>query len=185
EPPAIRAALAKPSTARSKLAPARFTLSNGLTVIVQEKHDRPTVYVRGDIASSPAFAAPGQEGIARLASVMAPFGSEHYDFTQLRKVTDDIGATVDLGESFSAQGYAQDFETLLGILADGEEHPAFPEHWLSLERGLLAPGDPSLRFASPLTVAAITRGDLLAFVQKYWRPDLTTIAIVGDVTPAR
>jgi zinc protease len=209
EPAAIRAALAQPSTARSKLAPVRFTLDNGLTVIVQEKHDRPTIYVRGEIDSSPAFAPAGQEGIGRLASVMAPFGSEHYDFTQLRKVTDDIGASVDLGQSFSAQGYAQDFETLLGVLADGEEHPVFPEHWLSLQRGqlantvqmeenvsgtmvthaylqnLLAPGDPSLRFASPLSVASITRGDLIAFAQKYWRPDLTTIAIVGDVTPAR
>ncbi len=209
EPPAIRAALAQPSTAHSKLAPVRFTLDNGLTVIVQEKHDRPTIYVRGEIDSSPAFAPAGQEGIGRLASVMAPFGSEHYDFTQLRKVTDDIGASVDLGQSFSAQGYAQDFETLLGVLADGEEHPVFPEHWLSLQRGqlantvqmeenvsgtmvthaylqnLLAPGDPSLRFASPLSVASITRGDLITYAQKYWRPDLTTIAIVGDVTPAR
>jgi zinc protease len=209
EPSSIRAALAQPSTARSKLAPVRFTLENGLKVIVQEKHDRPTIYVRGEIDSSPAFAPDGQEGIGRLASVMAPFGSEHYDFTQLRKVTDDIGASVDLGGSFSAQGYAQDFETLLGVLADGEEHPAFPEHWLSLERGqlantvqmeenvsgtmvthaylqnLLAPSDPSLRFASPLSVASITRRDLIAYAQKYWRPDLTTIAIVGDVTPAR
>jgi zinc protease len=209
EPEAIRAQLRQPSTARSKLAPVRFTLSNGLTVIVQEKHDRPTIYIRGEIASSPAFAPAGQEGIARLASTVAPFGSEHYDFTQLRKITDDIGASIDLGETFSAQGYAQDFETLLGLLADGEEHPTFPERWLSLERSqlantvqmegnvsgnlvtqsylqsLLAPDDPSLRFASPLSVAAITRGDLISYTQRYWRPDLTTIAIVGDVAPAR
>ncbi|HET9393435.1 MAG TPA: pitrilysin family protein [Candidatus Rubrimentiphilum sp.] len=209
EPEAIRAQLRQPSTARSKLAPVRFTLANGLTVIVQEKHDRPTIYIRGEIDSSPAFAPAGQEGIARLASIVAPFGSEHYDFTQLRKITDDIGASIDLGETFTAQGYSQDFETLLGLLADGEEHPAFPERWLSLERSqlantvqmegsisgrlvtqtylqnLLAPDDPSLRLASPLTVAAITRGDLLSYTQRYWRPDLTTIAIVGDVTPAR
>lgn len=209
EPAAIRAELRRPSTARSKLAPKRFTLSNGLTLIVQEKHDRHTMYIRGEIASSPAFAPPGQEGIGRLASVVAPFGSEHYDFTQLRKITDDIGANIDLGQTFSAQGYAQDFQTLLGLLADGEEHPAFPEHWLALERGqlantvdrennisgnmvtraylqnLLPSDDPSLRFPSPLTIAAITRADLLAYTQRYWRPDLTTIAIVGDVTPER
>jgi zinc protease len=209
EPEPIRALLQQPSTARSKLAPVRFTLSNGLTLIVQEKHDRPTIYVRGEIDSSPAFEPAGQEGTARLASIVAPFGSEHYDFAQLRKITDDIGATIDLGETFSAQGYAQDFETLLGLLADGEEHPAFPERWLSLERSqlantvqmegnisghlvtqtylqnLLAPSDPSLRFASPLSVAAITRDDLLSYAQRYWRPDLTTIAIVGDITPAR
>jgi len=200
EPNLIRALLQQPSTSRSKLTPVRFTLANGLTVIVQEKHDRPTVYISGEIASSPAFAPAGQEGIARLASIVAPFGSEHYDFTQLRKITDTIGASIDLGQTFSAQGYAQDFETLLGLLADGEEHPAFPEHWLSLERGqlantvqmeenvsgnmvtrsylqsLLAPDDPSLRFESPLSLAAITREDLLAY--------LTTIAIVGDVTAA-
>ena len=209
EPASIRAELQQPSTARSKLAPQRFTLDNGLTVIVQEKHDRHTVYVRGEIASSPAFAPSGQEGIGRLASMIAPFGSEHYDFTQLRKITDDIGANIDLGEEFEAQGYAQDFHTLLGLLADGEEHPAFPEHWLALERGqlantvqmegnisgtmvtraylqnLLPPDDPSLRFPSPLSIAAITRNDLIAYTQKYWRPDLTTIAIVGDVTPAQ
>ncbi len=209
EPEAIRTQLQQPSTARSKLAPTRFTLPNGLMVIVQEKRDRPTVYIRGEIDSSPAFAPPGQEGIARLASIVAPFGSEHYDFTQLHKITDDTGASIDLGQTFSAQGYARDFETLLGLLADGEEHPAFPERWLTLERGqlantvqmeenvsgnmitrtylqsLLAPDDPSLRFASALSVAAIARDDLLSYAQRFWRPDLTTIAIVGDVTPAR
>ncbi len=209
EPPAIRTQLQQPSTARSKLAPVRFTLSNGLTVIMQEQQDRHTIYIRGEIDSSPAFAPAGQEGIARLASVVAPFGSEHYDFTQLRKITDDIGASIDLGQTFSAQGYAQDFGTLLRLLADGEEHPAFPERWLALERGqlantvqmeasvsgnmvtraylqsLLAPDDPTLRFASPLTVAAITRNGLVGYAQRYWRPDLTTIGIVGDVTAAR
>jgi zinc protease len=34
-------------------------------------------------------------------------------------------------------------------------------------------------------VAAITRADLVSYTQRYWRPDLATIAIVGDVTPTR
>lgn len=209
EPPAIRSAIRKPTTARSKLAPVQFTLSNGLRVIVQEKHDRPTVYIGGTIASSPAFIPPGKEGIERLADAMADFGSEHYDFTQLRKVTDDIGASVSLGQTFSAHGFARDFETLLGVLADSEEHPAFPARWLALQQSqiansinsensisgvlidraylarLLSPDDPALRTATPESVSAITRDDLLAYTQKYWRPDLTTVAIVGDITPAR
>jgi zinc protease len=209
EPAAIRAELARASTARSTLAPVEFALPNGLRVIVQPKHDRPTVYIGGVIASSPAFAPDGKEGIGRLADAMASFGSEHYDFTQLRKATDDIGASVDLGSHFGAHGFSRDFSTLLTILADSEEHPAFPDRWLSLQRAqlansidsendisgvmidraylerLLSPGDPALRNPSAQSVASITRDDLLAYTQHYWRPDLTTIAIVGDVTPAQ
>ncbi len=206
EPASIRAQIRKPTTARSKLAPIEFTLANGLRVIVQEKHDRPTVYIGGSIATSPAFTPPGEEGIARLADAMADFGSENYDFTQLRKATDDIGASVSLGQTFSAHGFAHDFGTLLGILADSEEHPAFPDRWLAIEQSqlansidsenrisgvivdraylqrLLPPDDPALRFPTSQSVAGITRDDLLAFTKRYWRPDLTTISIVGDVT---
>ncbi len=53
EPAQIREEVSKPTAARSKLAPAEFTLPNGIHVIVQEKHDRPTVYVGGSIATSP------------------------------------------------------------------------------------------------------------------------------------
>ena len=207
EPKWIREAVRKPTTARSKLHPTMFVLPNGLKVIVQEKTDRPTVYVSGSIASSPAFVPPGHEGTVRLASTVANFGSEHYGFNTLRKVTDDIGAAVELGQTFSAHGFAQDFGTLLNVLADGEEHPTFPEHWLRLQREqlansintendisgvmidraflerLLAPNDPGLRYATPISVASITRDDLLAYTKAYWRPDLTTIAIVGDITP--
>ncbi|HKU68783.1 MAG TPA: pitrilysin family protein [Candidatus Baltobacteraceae bacterium] len=209
EPASIRAAIRKPTTARSKLSPSEFTLPNGLHVIVQEKHDRPTVYISGSIASSPGFTPPGREGIARLADTMAEFGSEHYDFTRLRKVTDDIGASVTLGQTFSAHGFANDFETLLDILADSEEHPTFPERWLTLQQSqlansiqsennisgiiidrvylqrLLSPDDPALRFATAQSVSGISRDDLLAYTKQYWRPDLTTIAVVGDVTPER
>ncbi|MBV9271280.1 MAG: insulinase family protein, partial [Candidatus Eremiobacteraeota bacterium] len=138
QPAAIRAELQTPTRERSKLSPTQFTLSNGMRVIVQEKHDRPTVYVRGDIATSPAFVPSGEEGIADLASTLANFGSQKYDFTELRKRTDEIGAVVSLGQRFEAHGFARDFETLLDILADGESHPSFTERWLDLQRAQLA-----------------------------------------------
>lgn len=208
EPAAIRAEVRKPTSARSKLAPYSFTLPNGLRVIVQEKHDRPTVYIAGSIAASPAFTPHGKEGIARLADAMADFGSEHYDFTALRKATDDIGASVSLGQNFAAHGFAQDLDTLLNILADSEEHPSFPARWLSLQQSqlansidsenqisgvlidraymqrLLSAEDPGLRYPTADSIQSITRDDLLDYTKRYWRPDLTTLAIVGDVTPA-
>lgn len=209
EPAKLRASAARPTIERSKLSPQTFTLSNGLRVIVQEKHDRPTVYIGGEIDTSPAFVAPGQEGIDQLASTLASFGSRQYDFSQVRKQTDDIGASVSLGQSFSARGFSRDFSTLLHILADGEEHPTFPESWLTLQRAqlanslasqenisgvqidraylgrLLSPRDPALRYPSAQSVSALTRQDLMAYVGSYWRPDLTSIAIVGDVSVAQ
>ena len=207
EPAAIKAELRQPPDERAKIAPTEFTLANGLRVLVQPKTDRPTVYVQGDIASSPSFAPSGKEGIGRLASQLANFGSEHYSFDRLRKLGDDLGASIDLGERFSAQGMASDLPALLAALADGEEHPLFPDPWFDQERSqlantvrseqnlssvlvdrvylsrLLQPSDPALRVPTGSTVGSITRDDLLAYARTYWRPDLTTIAIVGDVTP--
>ena len=52
-------------------------------------------------------------------------------------------------------------------------------------RLLLAPDDPTLRQPTAQSVTAIARDDLLAYAATYWRPDLTTIAVVGDVSPQR
>lgn len=209
EPHWIAKAVAEPTTARSPLAPVAFTLSNGLRVIVQRKPDRPTVVIRGAIDGSPAFEPPGKEGIIRLASGAADYGSASYSFEQRRKATDEMGAFVTTGQEFSAQAQSRDFERVVAILADGEAHPSFADPWLSVERSqlanslqseaaisgvlidraynrlLLAGNDPTLRQPTPQSVTEITRADLLAYTAAYWRPDLTTIAVVGDVTPER
>ncbi len=207
EPAWVAAAVRAPTTARSPLAPVTFTLSNGVRVIVQRKTDRPTFVLRGKIDSSPAFQPAGKEGIARLADDLADYGSEHYPFEQRRAATDAMGAEVQTGQTFSAEGEAADFHRIVAILADGVEHPAFAEPWLSVERSqlanslqseqnisgvlidraydqlLLASDDPTLRQPTASSVSSITRDDLLAYALRYWRPDLTTIAVVGDVAP--
>ncbi len=165
--------------------------------------------LRGRIATSPAFESPAKEGIARLASSAADYGSEQYPFAQRRKATDEMGAFVETGQAFSAQGTPGDFERIVAIVADGEAHPTFADPWFGIERSqlanslqsegnisgvqidraynrlLLAPDDPTLRQPTAQSVTAIARDDLLAYTSSYWRPDLTTIAVVGNVSPAR
>jgi zinc protease len=206
-PAGIRAEVQTPTTARSSLRPTAFTLPNGIHVLVQEKHDRSTFYLAGEIAQSSAFTPQGKEGISRLASSVADYGSDNYPFVQRRHAIDSLGAVVQNGASFEARGVARDFDTIVGILADGEMHPSFAEPWFSLERDQFANSlqseetisgnvidrayatlisdidDPSLRRPSTHSVVSITRDDLLAYTRAYWRPDLTTIAVVGDVTP--
>ena len=207
EPAALKAAVRTPTTARSSLDPTSFTLSNGMRVLVQQKQDRATFVLTGHIDGSAAFAPPGKEGIGDLASTLANYGSAQYPFKARRKAIDMMGAEVENGQSFDARGLARDFPKIIAILADGQMHPTFSEPWLSLERDQLAnslqstatisgvmidraylrllasPSDPSLRNASQTTVDSITQADLLSYTQNYWRPDLTTIAIVGDVSP--
>ncbi len=209
EPPFIRTLVRTPTTARSKLDPVEFTLPNGLKVLVQEKTDRPTFELSGEIASSPSFSGNGKEGIGRLASAVADYGSERYPFVERRREIDMMGAVVNTGSSFGARGLVRDFTKIVDIVADGEEHPTFADPWFGIEkeqlanslqsensisgvminrayaRLLAAPNDPSLRVPTATTVDSITRADLLAYAKNYWRPDLTTIAVVGDVTPAQ
>jgi zinc protease len=209
EPHWIAKAVQTPTGERSTLAPVEFTLSNGLRVILQRKSDRPTVVINGTIDSSPAFEPTGREGISRLASSAADYGSSRYPFELRHQTTDEMGAFIQTGESFSAQAESRDFERVVDILADGEAHPAFAEPWLGIERSqlanslqsesqisgvmvnraydrlLLAGGDPALRQATPQSVASISREDLLAYAAEYWRPDLTTVAVVGDLSPQR
>jgi len=209
QPAWIAQAIRTPTTAHSALSPVEFTLSNGLRVLVQTKTDRPTFVLRGRIASSPAFEPLGKEGIGRLASAVADYGSARYPFEQRRKDTDEIGALVTTGQSFSAQGVASDFDQIVAILADGEAHPTFADPWFDIERSqlanslqseaniagvlidrsynrlLLATDDPTLRQPTAQSVSGIAREDLLSYAATYWRPDLTTIAIVGNVSPER
>jgi zinc protease len=206
EPQWLRVAARTPSMARSKLAPIAFTLPNGLRVIFQEKHDRPTFVLRGRIDSSPTFAPYGKEGIARLASSAADYASANYPFEARRKTIDDLGAYVTNGGSFSAQGRAANFAQILAIVADGQAHPTFPDQWFSLNRDqlakslqsennlagvqtdraylhlLLSPDDPALRSATSDSIGSISRDDLLDYTRAYWRPDLTSISVVGDLT---
>ncbi len=169
--------LRAPTTARSKLAPVRFRLANGLTVLWQPRPDRPTVTIRGVIDGAARFEPEGKAGIARLASDVANFGSEHYDFAAQRAAIDALGAEINFGQTFSARGLAKDFDEMLRILADAEQHPTFPDRYFVQERDqlassitqeqnisgeaidraylqlLLAPNDPSLRFPTQQSIA--------------------------------
>jgi zinc protease len=205
--PWARAAIDRPIALTSKIDPVRFTLSNGIRVLVQEVHANPTVFVSGSIESSPRFDPLNKEGTGTLATTLLSYGSRKYDFTAQRKITDDIAASLDLGDTFSAHGMAKDLGPLLDLVADGEEHPTFPPQFVDLVRQqtlaaiarrdhdpdylagrafehlLLPPADPALRETSIASIKAITTDDLRQYVSTYLRPDLTTISVVGDVSP--
>lgn len=60
-----------------------------------------------------------------------------------------------------------------------------PEHLaeVALNKALYPPGDPKQRFATPKSVAGLTLGDVKSWFATAYRPDLTTIVVIGDTTP--
>jgi len=208
EPRWATEALIVPEKLLTRVHPTEFTLPNGLRVLVEAVHSNPTVFVKGTVETSPAFDPPHQEGTGAMVSTLLSYGGTKYDFDAQREVADDLGATIDFGEEFSAHGRAQDLAKLIDVLADGLERPAFtiadvqlvrkqtldairardqdPDYRAAndFDRMLLRPDDPALREATAYSVGNIAVRDLHAYANRYLRPDLTTLTIVGDVDPA-
>jgi zinc protease len=204
----VRVPLATPSRFPSRVRPVAFALPNGLQVRVDEVHANPTVFVNGTVAWSPAFDPPGRTGTGVMLSTLLSYGGAKYDFDAQRKVTDDLGATIDLGTTFDAHGRSQDLPALIDVIADALERPALAPADVDVvkrqtieavklrdddpqdradfdfDQLLYGPDDPTLRRPDAASIGAIGRRDLVAFARSYLRPDLTTISITGDVDPA-
>jgi zinc protease len=201
---AILAHLAVPP---STLSPVDVTLPNGLRLIVQPESVTGTVVVSGQILNNPQVQEPaGQEGVADVASQLLPFGTTTYDRVAFQTELDKIAATTTAGTSFGVQALSGDFDRAVQLLADEELHPAFdpkafaivqkqtvgsltgevtsPDHLteVALDKALYPAGDPLQRFASPQTAAALTLDQVKAWYAGAYRPDLTTIVVIGNVT---
>ncbi|TAM75482.1 insulinase family protein [bacterium] len=189
-------------------APVEMTLDNGITLVVQPETITPTVVVSGLIKTNPGLQeAPHRDGIASLTATLLPYGTRTYDRLQYQAQLDAIAASVDTGTSFSLSVLSKDFDRGMQLLADDELHPAFhaadfatvkqqayqsavaqehaPNHLagLALRSALLPRGDPGTRSATPQSVRNLTLDDVRAWYRSAYRPDMTTIVVVGDVAP--
>ena len=193
---------------RSTLAPVSTVLPNGLRLVVQPESISDTVTVFGRVRTNQDLqAAPGEEGIADVLDGLFPFGSASRDRLALRRALDDISASASAGASFSLAVPAAHFEQGMALLADNELHPALPERAFEVVRGqqagfaagqiespdfltqigiaraLLPAKDPALRYATPQNVQALTLDKVRQYYARTFRPDMTTIVIVGKVDP--
>ena len=201
-------ALARLEVPPSTLHPVVSTLPNGLTLIVQTEDVSDTVSVYGHIRNRPETEElAGQEGVSQVLERLLPYGSEQLDRLAFQRALDAIGAREQAGTDFSVQSLAEHFDRALELLADNELHPALPSAALEVIRAQVAQGvaarnvspgfltqhslraalfpadDPSLRMATPESVRALSDATVRAYYQKVFRPDLTTVVIVGKVTP--
>ncbi|HVM61716.1 MAG TPA: pitrilysin family protein [Verrucomicrobiae bacterium] len=202
------AQLAKLPVPTSSLNPVVTTLTNGLQLIVQPETMSGTVSLSGKVRNNPNLeAAPGREGVDQVMDQLFEFGSESLDRVAFQKALDDIGATESAGTEFSLNVLTNYFDRGVQLLADNLLRPAFPGKAFTTVRrevsdtvagelqtpeylahralamALLPKDDPALRQATTSTVSALTLGDVRDYYRHVFRPDLTTIVVVGNVTP--
>jgi len=189
-------------------ASSDMTLPNGLRLIVRTVKITPTVTVIGDVRHDPQMETPsGRDGVARVLDDLFSYGTKNLDRLAFQKALDDIAAEESAGFEFSLRVLKQDFAHGVQLLADNELNPALPEQAFNvlkpqtaqfvagqlrspgyragraLESALFPPKDPALRQATPETVSSLSIDDIKQYYAKTIRPDLTTIAVIGDITP--
>lgn len=193
-------------------APTRRKLSNGLDVLIAERHDLPIVtlnlLVRGGQLLEPA----GKEGVADLTAQLLSEGTKELDTFELAGALAEIGASLNAGFSresgdLSLTTLTKHTDRALALFADVLLNPAFPpealerlrkEKLVALQRrqdnpqavaGVVFPKTlygathPYGRIDSPASVAAITRDDVLSFFGGQFVPANATLIVVGDVKP--
>ncbi|GLQ89366.1 M16 family metallopeptidase [Dyella flagellata] len=200
--------LSKLEMPRWTLAPVQMQLDNGIRLIVQPSNISKTVTVMGHVDNNPKLQEPaGKEGVARLLGSLFDYGSTTLDRNAFHKALDDISATENGGTDFGVAALSEHFDRAMQLLADNELHPALPQQGFTVQQetlaralagemqspqykmmkalraGLLPAGDPDLRLPTPDTIGALSLQDVKDYHAKTYRPDLTTIVVVGDVTP--
>lgn len=202
------ATLGKLETPHWTLDPVTMKLDNGVTLIVQPEKISKTVTVVGHVDHDDHLQEPkGKDGVGKLLGALFDYGTTTLDRGAFHKALDAIAANQTGGSDFALAVPSDGFDRGMQLLADNELKPALPQSAFAVQQqtlartlagelqspdykmmkalktGLLPNGDPALREATPATVNALTLQDVKDYFAQTYRPDLTTIVIVGDVTP--
>ena len=183
-------------------------LPNGIRLIVRTDTTSPTVTVFGRVKHNSDLQTPkGQDGLADILDGLYSYGTTSLDRIAFQKALDDIAANESAGYDFSLKVLKEYFDRGVQLLADNELHPALPQRAFmitqhqtaqfvagniqspgyktsrALDVALLPEGDPVLRETTPQTVSSLTLDEVKQYHDTTVRPDLTTIVVIGDVTP--
>ncbi len=197
-----------PALPAVNINPADIRLPNGLRLIVKRETISPTISIYGQVKCNPDLQIPkGKEGVDQVLNALFSYGTTTLDRIAFQTAVDDIGADISVGATFSLKVLSEHFDRGAQLLADNLLHPALPESAFTIvrqetsgalagllqspdylaKRALIAAlypqGDPSLRQATPATVGPLTLADVKDYYHKTFRPDLTTVVVIGNVTP--
>jgi zinc protease len=193
--------------------PAEKVLANGLRVIVSRSSDLPLVTAELSVLSGASADPEGRAGASAMMAELLTEGTTTRSATEIATQTEALGAVLGAGSGWEASSVSlnvmpQNLEPSMAIMADVALNPAFAREELDRVRaqsldgfqvGLKNPGTvagwiaPTVLYdgtpyghvagGTPGSLPRLTRDDLVAVHNSWWRPDNAVLVIVGDVTP--
>ena len=190
--------------------PDRFELDNGMIVYLLEDHELPIIDISVRVRTGSIYEPADKVGIATITgAVIRTGGTTSRTGDELDEILENLAASVETGigddsGSASMSVLKEDLDTGLSILADILMNPAFREDKIDLEkvqhRSAISrrndnPGGITRREFSKLiygvdspygrtteydTINSITRDDLVAFYQRFFRPNNVILGVLGD-----
>jgi zinc protease len=190
------------------LNPFTTNLPNGIKLIVQPETISDSVSVYGRVKNNAKVQMPGgKDGVDSALDKLFSYGTKSLDRIAFQKALDDIGANESAGADFSLQVLPEQFERGVQLLADNELSPALPESDFKIIQSQLAASvagelqspdyiaghalttalfpkfDPATRETTPATIKSLTIDDVKNYYRDAFRPDLTTIVVIGKIAP--
>lgn len=185
--------------------PERFTLKNGLTVLIVENNKLPRAAVSLSLDNAPI--AEGElAGVSSMTAALLGKGSTNIDKDSFNEEVDFMGATINFGsQSASASSLSRYFGRVLELMADAALHPNFIQDEFDKERDIVLDGiksseksvttaarrvenllaygkdHPYGEFVSKESVERVSLADVDAFYKRYFLPNNAYLVIVGDV----
>ena len=193
----------------------RWQTTGGATVLFVENHSLPIVDVQVDFAAGTAHEAAGKAGVASLTRSLLDLGVAGMDEMQIASQMADLGAKLSGGVDMDRASVTlrtlsmpDKRDPALAMLRAILSSPQFPAEIFdrekarsiaSLKEALTRPeaiasrafwaamygAHPYGRYATPESVGALTRADVLAFHAGRYTAQRASLAIVGDLSRAQ
>jgi len=194
--------------------PVMFTLSNGIQCFYMEDKELPLISLQGRFKGGSLYEPAEKTGLAALAgTVLRTGGTKSLTGDEINEELEFIAASVESfgGQEYmtvSGNSLKKDFGKLVELYADIIMNPEFRQDKIDLARNqtletmrrrwdqpmqvamslfiekIYGADTPFGRRATPATVKAVTRDDLIAFHKSYYAPNNFYLGIVGDISIA-
>lgn len=209
---AVAFALSLPAVSETRLTPERSVLENGVVLLTSEQRALPMVTLHFLIQAGSRYDAEGREGLANLTSRLLTYGTRDKTALQISEILDFIGASLSTScgqdvATVSLTVLKKDLDTGLNLLAEVLTASVFsPEEIERQKQSVIAsirakdedPGQVAqIKFSEALfprspygrqvegsedSLKRADRAQLLEFYERFYRPERTILAVVGDIS---
>jgi zinc protease len=166
---------------------ARRTLSNGLDVLIVERHELPILTLELVVKGGETLVPEGKEGLASLTAELLTEGTTTRDTLQLAGALSEIGASIDAegkleSSTVTLTTLTKHTAKALDLYTDVLLHPSFPEKDLNRLR-LQRLARLQARLGQPTAIAGVVFPRILyGQAHPYGHPDLGTPKTIKGLT---